>query len=96
MPRPNLRGLESDDWDERVADLQYRDVCEYAVGHGVATHAVLDDEGALPRGPHLLDSRRRGRAGRPGARSRASSCAMEALAELADGAAAQAKPWRRS
>ena len=33
----DLRSLESDDWDERVADLQYRDVCEYAVGHGVAT-----------------------------------------------------------
>ena len=25
VPRPNLRCLESDDWDERVADLQYRD-----------------------------------------------------------------------
>jgi hypothetical protein len=42
VPRPNLRGLESDDWDERVADLQYRDVCEFAVGHNVATRAVLD------------------------------------------------------
>jgi hypothetical protein len=42
VPRPNLRGLESDDWDERVADLQYRDVCEYAVGHGISTRAVLD------------------------------------------------------
>jgi hypothetical protein len=43
VSRPNLRGLESDDWDERVADLQYRDVCEFAVGHGVATRAVQDD-----------------------------------------------------
>lgn len=42
VPRPNLRGLESDDWDERVADLQYRDICEYAVGHGISTRAVLD------------------------------------------------------
>src|SRR5262245_1842295 len=42
IARPNLRGLESDDWDERVADLQYRDVCEYAVGHGISTRAVLD------------------------------------------------------
>jgi hypothetical protein len=42
VARPNLRGLESDDWDERVADLQYRDVCEYAVGHGISTRAVLD------------------------------------------------------
>jgi hypothetical protein len=44
VPRPNLRGLDSDDWDERVADLQYRDVCEYAVGHGISTRAVLDDQ----------------------------------------------------
>lgn len=37
VPRPDFRSLESNDWDERVADLQYRDVCEYAVGHNVAT-----------------------------------------------------------
>ncbi len=36
IARPNVRGLISDDWDENVADLQYRDVCEYAVGHNVA------------------------------------------------------------
>ena len=42
VPRPNLRSLASDDWDERVADLQYRDACEFAVGHNVATEAVLD------------------------------------------------------
>ena len=45
VDRPNLRGLESDDWDEQVADLQYADVCEFAVGHGVSTLAVLDDQG---------------------------------------------------
>src|SRR5262249_42562735 len=44
VARPNLRGLESNDWDERVADLQYHDACEYAVGHGVATRAVVDDK----------------------------------------------------
>jgi hypothetical protein len=44
VSRPNLRGLESDDWDERVADLQYRDVCEFAVGHGVSTRAVVDEK----------------------------------------------------
>jgi hypothetical protein len=44
VPRPNLRGLHSEDWDERVADLQYRDVCEFAVGHGVSTRAVLDEQ----------------------------------------------------
>lgn len=35
VPRPNLRNLHSDDWDERVADLQYRNACEFAVGHNV-------------------------------------------------------------
>ena len=49
VPRPNLRGLESDDWDERVADLQYRDVCEFAVGHGISTEAVLDEKGDCQR-----------------------------------------------
>jgi len=43
VPRPNLRSLESDDWDERIADVQYRDTCEFAVGHSVATEAVLVD-----------------------------------------------------
>src|SRR6185437_10582989 len=42
VPRPNLRSLQSNDWDERVADLQYRDVCEYAVGHSVSTDACMD------------------------------------------------------
>ena len=46
VPRPNLRGQVTDDWDERVADLQYRDVFEYAVGHGIATRAEIDDVGA--------------------------------------------------
>jgi Helicase conserved C-terminal domain len=43
LRRPDLRGLSSDDWDERVADLQYRDEGEYSVGHNVATEAVHDD-----------------------------------------------------
>ena len=43
VPRPNLRSLGSSDWDERVADLQYRDVCEFAVGHSVATDAAVED-----------------------------------------------------
>ncbi len=45
VPRPNLRGLESGEWDERVADLQYHDACEYAVGHGVATWAEMGSAG---------------------------------------------------
>ena len=40
VARPNLSGLASEEWDEKVADLQYRDCFEWAVGHGVATCAV--------------------------------------------------------
>jgi len=43
VSRPDLRGLESCEWDERVADLQYRDVGEFAVGHGVSTEADIEE-----------------------------------------------------
>jgi len=43
VARPNLGGLQSDDWDERVADLQYRDIFEFSVGHSVSTDAVVED-----------------------------------------------------
>ncbi len=36
IPRPNQRGEGSDEWDEQVADLQFRKHYEYAVGHGVS------------------------------------------------------------
>lgn len=48
VPRVNLRGLETKEWDEQVADLQYRDVCEYAVGHNIATAAELSPAGECP------------------------------------------------
>ena len=44
IPRVNLNGLNSADWDERLADLHYRDVAEYAVGHNVSTRADLDGD----------------------------------------------------
>jgi hypothetical protein len=40
VARPDLRGVISSDPDERVADLQYRDAFEYAVGHGVSARAL--------------------------------------------------------
>ena len=47
VPRPDLRGSQTsalnDDWDEKVADLQYRDIFEYAVGHGVSATACYID-----------------------------------------------------
>src|SRR5207253_4192714 len=40
VARPDLRGVISSDPDERVADLQYRDAFEYAVGHGRSARAL--------------------------------------------------------
>jgi hypothetical protein len=44
VPRPNPRGESGDDWDESVADLQYRDEYEYAVGHNVSAVAHLNPD----------------------------------------------------
>ena len=43
VPRPDPHGIESEDWDERLADLHYHDVVEYAVGHNVSTRAEITD-----------------------------------------------------
>lgn len=43
VPRPNLATLESDEWDQMVADIQYRDTCEFSVGHAISTEAVIED-----------------------------------------------------
>jgi len=43
-PRGGLNGA-VDEWDEQVADLQYRDVVEYAVGHGVSATVLPDADG---------------------------------------------------
>ncbi len=39
VPRKDLAGLRSKDVDDCIADLQYRDEFEFAVGHGVAAEA---------------------------------------------------------
>ena len=43
VPRPDVRS--SDDWDDRVADLQFRGVFEHAVGHNVSVHVRCDATG---------------------------------------------------
>lgn len=43
VPRPNLYAIDQVDWDLKVADLQYRDAFEYAVGHNVATMATVHE-----------------------------------------------------
>ena len=92
LARPNRRGEGADDWDDQVADLQFRERSEYAVGHGVA---VVVTEGAVDE---------RGRAGsvrttwlpryevprvKPRPAPEGSTVAMEVLAELKDGAEAR-------
>ena len=43
VPRPDPRGAQTDDWDDRVADLHYTDVPEYATGHGVSADWDITD-----------------------------------------------------
>ena len=45
VPRPNLHGKGSDDRDEKVADLQFRDAMEFGVGHNIAALAIKDRHG---------------------------------------------------
>jgi hypothetical protein len=48
VPRPDPRS-NSNDWDEMVADLQYRHDFEYATGHNVSADYELDDLGQCAR-----------------------------------------------
>jgi hypothetical protein len=45
VARPDRRGHAGSERDDRVAELQYRDVYEHAVGHGVATVAEVATDG---------------------------------------------------
>ena len=36
LPRPDIHGMNSEDWDQRVGDLHYRDCMELAVGHNAS------------------------------------------------------------
>ena len=89
VARPNLRSLQSDDWDEQVADLQYRDACEYAVGHNIATEAVLTDR-QVPHCSNVLDTWDRKWSRVAPANSQDVELSMDSLALLANGAAATA------
>lgn len=44
VARPNRRGEHARDWDDKVADLQFRDRFEYAVGHGVSVDVADGQE----------------------------------------------------
>ncbi|MBI4586019.1 MAG: helicase [Planctomycetes bacterium] len=49
IPRSDPRGLGSADWDERVADLHYRDTGEFASGHNVAARFLVEPDGRCLR-----------------------------------------------
>src|SRR5690606_4910562 len=83
VPRPNAGGEDSDHWDERVADLQFRDRCEYAVGHNVAVEIPPGQERVTRARTTWLpfhEVRRVVAHDEPGV-----TVAMEDLARLADG-----------
>jgi hypothetical protein len=86
--RSNRRGEQSDDWDDRLGDLQFRDRFEYAVGHGVSVEVPPGQERVtrvqttwVPR----AEVRRVTTRSEPGVEVR-----MEDLAQLKDAAAVEA------
>jgi hypothetical protein len=88
VPRPNLRGLQSEDRDERIADLQYRDAMEFVVGHGVSCHAEVSAEGDCRRVESIWIPRCEVERVEP-AKLDGVEIRMDALAQLSDGAAAR-------
>lgn len=46
-PRTNMHGFGSADFDEAIADLHYRDVCEYAVGVNTSASWAADQDGIV-------------------------------------------------
>jgi hypothetical protein len=88
LPRENTRGANSDDWDDRVSDLQFRNVFEYAVGHGVSAEVPAGQERVTQVATTWLPSHEVPRvetSNIEGAERR-----MEILAQLADEAAVNA------
>lgn len=82
VSRPDLRAAASDAWDDRVAEVAFRDVRRFAVGHGIGVEQAEDGRWVatqwLPEGCA------------PAVRTRAVGAvesSMEALAAVADGAA---------
>jgi hypothetical protein len=47
VARPNRQGETAADWDDKVADLQYRNHAEHAVGHGVS--AIVSEKNEAGR-----------------------------------------------
>ncbi len=89
VARPNLRGRDGKDWDDQVADLQYRGVFEFAVGHGAATTAHVRDDRVCAEVETTWAPRAEVERVVPGAVPAKVELGMEALAELDSAAAAR-------
>ncbi|MEW6688426.1 MAG: DISARM system helicase DrmA [Pseudomonadota bacterium] len=94
VARPDLRGgvpaAANEEWDELTADLQYRDVFEYAVGHGVSARATRDAAGVCREVCSCWIPSAEVERVAPSAIAGV-ELGMEALAQLTDGADAAAK-----
>ena len=91
VARPDLRGRHADDPDEPVAELQHRDVFEYAVGPGVSTRSLCDDPGDCHAVETTWVPSAEVEKVVPGAIAGATvQLGMESLAALTDGAAVRA------
>ena len=87
VPRPDLRGAHAGDWDDRVADLHYANMPEYATGHGVSTEwDLVGDECRSIRTAWIgtAEVEKTATADVPGV-----ELSMEALGRLDDGTAIQ-------
>ena len=87
VPRPDPRGVQAADWDDRVADLHYADTPEYATGHGVsADWEVVERSCRMLRTAWIprADVEETKTAGVPGA-----ELSMDALGALPDGQTAR-------
>jgi hypothetical protein len=90
LPKPNRTWEHSKEWDERIADLHFRNCNEYAVGHNVSAAVVARDGERvtavqtcwLPRAEVKRVSTRK---------NDAVTVSMDALATLSDGTDARAK-----
>lgn len=87
--RVDARGLLSEDWDERVADLQYADMGEYAVGHNVSARALVRDGECREVGTCWIPEAQVERVAP--ATDIPAELSMETLAELKDGTEAKLK-----
>lgn len=90
VPRSDLRSdANGAEWDDKVADLQYRDSFEFAVGHGVSVRTIERADGGKQVETAWIPRATVERV-EPTSLKGGVVLSMERLAALADGAAASA------